>query len=131
MTNKIPERNIAIDDRFANIDMFLQPTMPQGYEEYYNPRSPLIGKELSVGYVTREDMYGNDEMVWAILDLFTEGQIDFAWDYMTWYQNDWKASMSIDAQLLKRLTEQEVKYDQTQHIYEHPIEQKKKGLFKR
>lgn len=125
---KLPyEQGPGLEDRFNNIEMFLRATQPEGYDEYYNPRSPLLGKELSVGYIEREDMLANDMMTWAILEYFIEGQMDFAWDCMTWYQNDWKASMSIDAKLLEKLTSREVKYDQTQHVYEHPVEQKKKG----
>jgi len=128
--DRLPDaRGLGTEDRFNNIEMFLKATQPEGYDEYYNPRSPLLGKELSVGYVSREDMLANDMMVWTILECFIEGQMDIAWDLMTWYQNDWKASMSIDAKLLERLTTQEVKYDQTQHVYEHIVPQKKKGLF--
>lgn len=111
------------------LEMFLRATTPLGYEEYYNPRSPLLGKELSVGYVSREDMLGNDVMVWSILEYFYEGQLDFAWDRMTWYQNDWKASMSIEAKLLDKLTSQEVRYTTQEHVYQHEVKPKKKGWF--
>ena len=68
---------------------------------HINPRQSLLGKELSVGSIDKTDMLANDMMTWTILELFYEGQIDVAWDLMTWYQNDWKASMSIDGKLLK------------------------------
>ena len=125
-----PSNVNTLDDRFNNIEMFLAATKPDGYNEYYNPRSPLLGKEISVGNIEREDMLANDYMCWAILEFFMEGQVDFAWDSQTLYQNDWKASMSIDAKLLERLTSQEVKYDQTQHVYEHVEQPKKKGLLR-
>lgn len=115
------------EDRFNNICMFLKHTEPRGYTEYYNPRMPLLGKEVSVGILDKTDMLANDMMCWAILELFYEGQIDIAWDLMTWYQNDMKATMSIDGKLLDSLTSQEYRYTQTQavHEYQHPVEKKR------
>ena len=127
--DEIPFKGPAMEERFNNMEMFLKATKPRGYEDYYNPRAPLLGKELSIGNIERNDMLANDMAVWAILDLLNEGQIDFAWDYMTWYQNDWKSSMSIDGRLLDSLTSQEIRYSQKQelHEYQHPI--KKRGFF--
>jgi len=121
----------AMEDRFNNISLFLKATQPDGYDAYYNPRKPLLGKELSVGSIDKTDMLANDMMAWTILELFYEGQIDVAWDLMTWYQNDWKASMSIDGKLLDSLTSQEYKYSQTQTLHEFQHPPKKRGLFSR
>jgi len=121
----------AMEDRFNNISLFLKATQPDGYDAYYNPRKPLLGKELSVGSIDKTDMLANDMMSWTILELFYEGQIDAAWDLMTWYQNDWKASMSIDGKLLESLTSQEYKYSQTQTLHEFQHPPKKRGLFSR
>jgi hypothetical protein len=119
-----------IGDKFSDLSLLLRATMPEGYDEYYNSRSPLLGKELSLGIIDKTDMLANDMLSWTILELFYEGQTDFAWDYMTWYQNDWKSSMSIDGKLLDRVTGEEIRYTQTQtlHEYEHPVE-RKHGLF--
>jgi hypothetical protein len=127
-----PRTDFNIGDRISDLSLLLRATQPEGYDEYYNTRSPLLGKELSIGVLDKTDMMANDYMCMAILELFNEGQIDFAWDFMTNYQNDWKASMSIDGKLLDRLTSQEIKYSHTQtlHEYEHPVA-KKKGLFSR
>lgn len=127
----LPGQNMppAMEDRFNNISLFLKATQPRGYDAYYNPRMPLLGKELSVGSIDKTDMMANDMMSWTILELFYEGQIDIAWDLMTWYQNDWKASMSIDGKLLESLTSQEYKYSQTQNLHEYQHSPKKRGLF--
>jgi len=127
----MPGQNMppAMEDRFNNISLFLKATQPTGYDAYYNPRKPLLGKELSVGSIDKTDMLANDMMTWTILELFYEGQIDVAWDLMTWYQNDWKASMSIDGKLLESLTSQEYKYSQTQNLHEFQHPPKKRGLF--
>ena len=130
LQNKIPV-NTKIGDRFSDISQLLHATQPEGYEEYYNSRSPLLGKELSIGIIDKTDMLANDMMSWAILELFFEGQTDFAWDYMTWYQNDWKASMSIDGRLLDRITSEEIRYtqEQTVHEHQHLDTPKRGGLF--
>lgn len=119
----------AMEDRFNNISLFLKATQPDGYESYYNPRKPLLGKELSVGSIDKTDMLAHNLMVWNILELFCEGQIDYAWDRMTWFQSDWKASMSIEGKLLDSLTSQEYKYSQTQTLHEFQHPPKKRGLF--
>jgi hypothetical protein len=121
-----------IGDRFSDLALLLDATRPEGYNEYYNTRSPLIGKEISLGYLKEKtDMMGNDVMVWAILEMFCEGQSDLGWDMMTWYQNDIKSSMSIEAKLLDRITSREVRYTTTQTLHEYQQEPKgqKKGLF--
>jgi hypothetical protein len=129
--NEMPKlpRDKRIGDRYSDLSQLLMATQPEGYNEYYNSRSPLLGKELSLGIIDKTDMLANDMLSWAILELFFEGQTDFAWDYMTWYQNDWKASMSIDGKLLDRITGEEIRYTQTQHVYEHQEQQPRRGLF--
>ena len=131
MPEEIPHTKIDLSERFNSIEMLLKATQPTGYQDYYNPRSPLLGKELSIGVIDKTDMMANDVMCWAILEFFYAAQFDVAFDFMTWYQNDWKASMSVDGELLRNLTSQEMRYTQTQtlHEYQHPPE--KRGLFSR
>jgi hypothetical protein len=123
-----------IGDRFSDLSLLLDATKPEGYDEYYNTRSPLIGKEVSIGYLKEKtDMFGNDIMVWAILEMFCEGQSDLGWDLMLWYQNDIKTSTSIEAKLLDRITSKEIRYTTTQtlHEYNQPEKQQpaKRGMF--
>lgn len=120
---------INIEEKFNAIEMLLKATEPEGYRDYYNPRSPLLGKEISLGVIDKTDMLANDRMTWCILELFYEGQIDMAWDLMTWYQNDWKASMSIEGKLLDSITSQEYRYNQTQTLHEYQHHPEKKTLF--
>ena len=125
--NERPLPNRNINRKFSDVTLLLEATKPEGYEEYYNARAPLLGRELSIGIIDKTDMLANDMASWCILELFYEGQTDFAWDYMTWYQNDWKASMSIDGTLIDKLTSDEIRYTQTQHLHEHQ-DQVKKGF---
>lgn len=127
-----PRTEYSTGDRISDLSLLLEATQPEGYDEYYNTRSPLLGKELSIGLIEKTDMMSNAYTVRAIQELFNEGQIDFGWDYMTEYQNDLKASMSINGTLLDRITSQEIKYSHTQtlHEYEHPSP-RRKGLLSR
>lgn len=131
MQQNVPGQPVgpSLEDRFSNMDMFLKFIHPDGYNDYFNLRGLLLGKELSIGVTEREDMQANAYMVNAIQECIHEGQIDFALDRIVRYLNDWKATMSIDGELLRHLTTSEVKYDQTQHVYEHPVEQSKKKMF--
>jgi len=124
---KLPPLNLA--ERLHNIEMLLKATQPKGYTEYYNPRLPLVGKELSIGAIDKTDMLANDIMCWTILEFFYHAQFDMAFDLMTWYQNDWKASMSIGGELLRNLTSPEYRYSQTQTLHEYQHQPERKGIF--
>jgi hypothetical protein len=123
---KAPSLNLA--QRTHTIEMLLKATQPKGYTDYYNPRLPLVGKELSIGAIDKTDMMANDVMSWTILELFYHAQFDLAFDFMTWYQNDWKASMSIGGELLRNLTSPEYRYTQTQNVHEYQHRPEKRGL---
>ena len=122
-----PRINLA--ERLHTIEMLLQATQPRGYQDYYNPRLPLVGKELSIGSIDKTDMLANDVMCWTILEFFYHAQFDMAFDLMTWYQNDWKASMSIGGELLRNLTSPEYRYSQTQELHEYQHRPEKKRIF--
>ena len=67
----------------------------------------------------------------AILEFLEEGQIGLARFLMTTYQNEIKQTMSIDGFFLEGLLRERVQYEQTQHLYEHIEQPKKRGLFGR
>jgi len=129
MPGDLPKLDLT--DRLHNIEMLLKATQPRGYEDYYNPRLPLVGKELSIGAIDKTDMMANDVMSWTILEFFYHAQFDLAFDLMTWYQNDWKASMSIGGELLRNITSPEYRYSQTQELHEYQHAPEKKKLFGR
>ena len=123
-----------VGDRFNDLTILLNATKPEGYDEYYNTRSPLLGREISLGYLKEKtDMMANLKMVWAILEDFAEGQIDVGWDFMTWYQNDIKTTPSIEGKLLDKITSREIKYTTNQTLHEHtsPQQPVKRGLLSR
>jgi len=110
---------------------FLEPTIPNGQENYYNPRKPLISKELSVGNIERTDMISYLSMEEAILEFLEEGQIGLARFLMTTFQSELKLSMSFDGLFMEYIGTSKFEYKQSQDITEHVIPQKKKGLFRR
>ena len=129
MEDPMKHQKPILEDKFNSIEMLLKATEPEGYREYYNPRSPLLGKELSLGVIEKSDMTSNLENVCCILEFWKEGQIELALDWTTIYQNDWKSTMSIDGELLKSLTTQEMKYSQTQELHEYQHPPPKRGFF--
>ncbi|MBD3263573.1 MAG: hypothetical protein GF375_00540, partial [Candidatus Omnitrophica bacterium] len=50
----------GIGDRISDLTLLLKATRPRGYDDYYNSRSPLLGKEISLGSLDKEDMLAND-----------------------------------------------------------------------
>ena len=127
------EGRIATKQNIDQYSRFLKPTIPDGQLEYYNPRMPLVSKELSVGNILREDMLGHIPMEYAILDLLDEGQIGLARMLMTSFQGEFKMTMSFDGKFLEHIASNKFEYSQEQHVYEHPLEEeaqaKKKGGF--
>ena len=123
--------DLPLTDTRKNIDQytrFLEPTIPDGQQNYYNPRKPLISKELSVGNIQRTDMISYLFMEEAILEFLKEGQIGLARFLMTEYQSELKLTMSFDGLFMEYIATSKFEYKQSQDITEHVIPQKKKGI---
>ena len=119
-----------------NIDQysrFLKPTIPEGQLEYYNPFMPLVGKELSIGNILREDMLGHLPMISCIQILLSYGQLGLHRMMMIKFQGELKLTMSFDGKFMEQIATNKFEYSQEQHVYEHKLdeEQKKKGFFGR
>ena len=54
-----PSVDKIIGDRFSDLSLLLKPTQPEGYDVFYNTRSPLLGKEVSLGSMDKTDMTAN------------------------------------------------------------------------
>ena len=90
---------------------------------------PLVGKELSIGNILREDMLGHIPMIICIQKLLSYGQIGLHRRFMVGFQSELKLTMSFDARFLDQIAGNKFEYSQEQHLYEHNIDEKKKGLF--
>jgi len=118
--------------RLDQYSMFLHENIPEGIEPgLRNILQLLFSKSISIGNIDKADMMANNEIVWAIEEFVFSYQLDSAMMLGIWYINDIKSSMSKDAKLLDTIGRQELKYSQDQHIYEHDVQQKKKGIFRR
>ena len=124
---QVPKFNLS--ERLSNIELLLRATEPKEMDDYYNPRRPLLGKELSIGLLEKSDMKANFHMCWFIEELFLHAQFDAAFDFMPLCQNDIKARMSIGGELLRSLVSPEVRYKQEQTLHEYTHTPEKKGFF--
>jgi len=126
--NNLPT-NISSKQSIDQYSRFLQPTIPKGEQDYYNPRLPLVGKELSIGNIERGDMISNLTTESAILEFLEEGQIGLARFMMTLFQAEFKMSMSFDGMFLEYISTNKFEYKQTQDLTEHVQMPQKRGLF--
>jgi len=121
---------VAIKQNIDQYSRFLKPTIPEGQLGYYNPMMPLVGKELSIGNILREDMLGHIPMIICIQKLLSYGQIGLHRRFMVGFQSELKLTMSFDARFLDQIAGNKFEYSQEQHLYEHNLDDnKKKGLF--
>jgi len=121
-------KDIANRQSIDQFTRFLEPTVPDGQLDYYNSRKPLIGKELSIGNIEREDMISYIDTGQAILEFLEEGQIGLARFMMTIYQGELKLSMSFEGKFMEYISTNKFEYKQTQDIHEH-TDKPKRGFF--
>ena len=124
MSEDIPEDFADQDiysvlDKLDNVSLFLEPTRIEGQYDYDNQRRPLVGKELSVAVITRDDIEGNMESVYTALEMLDEGQMSLGFFIMKVMQSEFKMSMSIDGEFMKNITKTEMSHTYTQHVYSH------------
>lgn len=114
-------------DQYKN---FLQPTVADDQVEYYGPIRPLIGPELSVANIEREDTLSYLKAEYAVQEMFANGQDDLALLLMTTFTAELKLTMSCDAKVLDNIFSNKMEYSQTQNVHEYQhMPEKKKGLF--
>jgi len=119
--------------RLDQISRFLQPTLPKGEEDRYRILKPLIGKEMSMGNILRDDMNANDYMNYGIQELFMFGQEDLGFTFLTNFLGEFKMTMSIDHIMIDGVTKSKMEYAQTYTVHEHQHQEPtpRKGLFRR
>lgn len=120
--------NVTSKQNIDQFSRFLEPTIPPGQLEYYNPRKPLIGKEPSIGNIERTDMIAYIDVEQAILEFLEEGQVGLARFMMTIFQSELKLSMSFEGRFMEYIATNKFEYVQKQDITEHIDQPKKKGI---
>lgn len=108
---------------------FLKPTVADDQDDFYGPIRPLIGPELSVANLDKEDILSYYLTIQCVQEMFANGQDDIALEEMTAMTAELKLSMSQEAKVLDNIFSNRIEYSQTQtlHEYQHPPE--KRGLF--
>jgi hypothetical protein len=130
MPDELP-KDIVHKQSIDQYTRFLQPTIPKGQYDYYNPRMPLVGKELSTGNIEREDMISYLTTEEAILEFMEEGQLGLARFMMTTFQSEIMFSKSFEGRFMEYIGTNKFEYVQKQDITEHIEQPKKKGFFSR
>lgn len=110
-----------IQERLDQISMFLHFIEPSA------PINMLVGKEKSVGHIKEEHMEGHIEMDYAIMTFLEVGQLRTGMKMSFSFISEFKMTMSIGGEFMNNVTKQELRYAQTQHVYQHPEERPKRG----
>ena len=126
-----PEKMYSASTEKKRLDQyktFLNPTLADDQNEYYGPIRPLIGPELSVANLEREDIGSYLRQEYTIQELFANGQDDLGLLMMTTMTAELKLSMSKDGMVVDNIFSNKMEYSQTQtlHEYQHPAERKKR-----
>jgi len=116
--------------RLDQYKRFLDPTLADDQLDYYGPIRPVIGPELSVANLEREDIFSFILQVKTAQEMFANGQDDLGLLVMTTMTAELKLSMSKEGLVVGNIFSNKMEYTQTQtlHEYQHPAE-RKRGLF--
>ena len=120
-------RQLSEKKRLDQYKNFLNPTLADHQDDYYGPIRPLIGPELSVAYLEREDVLSYVRTEYATQEMFANGQDDLGLLLMTTMIAELKLSMSVDGKVVDNIFSNKMEYSQTQtlHEYQHLPEKKK------
>lgn len=117
--------------RLDQYKSFLDPTLADDQIEYYGPIRPLIGPELSVANIEREDTLSFLKTEYTTQEMFANGQDDLGLLLMTTMTAELKLTMSRDGLVVDNIFSNKMEYTQTQnvHEYQHMAERKRRGIF--
>lgn len=115
--------------RLDQYKSFLNPTLADDQNEYYGPIRPLIGPELSVANLEREDMLSYLKTEYAVQEMFANGQDDLGLLMMTTMTAELKLSMSRDGLVIDNIFSNKMEYTQTQNLHEYQHQPERRGLF--
>ena len=115
--------------RLDQYKRFFQPTLADNQEDYYSPIRPILGSELSVAFIEKEDMLSYIRMSYAIQEMFANGQDDLGLLLETSMTGELKLSMSREGLVVENIFSNKMEYTTTEnvHQYQH-MQDKKKGL---
>ena len=110
---------------------FLRPSLADDQDKFYGPIRPLIGPELSVADLDKEDILSYVLAIECIQEFFANGVDTIGMEEMTTMTAELKLSMSQNGRVLDNIFSNKIEYAQTQelHEYQHPVE--KRGILRR
>ena len=117
------------DKRLDQFKRFFNPTLADNQQEFYGPIRPIIGSELSVANIEKEDMLSFIKMGYGIQEMFANGQDDLGLMLMTSMTGELKLSMSKDGLVVENIFSNKMEYttNENVHQYQH-MQERKKGL---
>lgn len=116
------------DKRLDQYKRFFKPTLADNQEEFYGPIRPIIGSELSVANLEKEDLFSFVKLGYGIQEMFANGQDDIGLMLMTSMTGELKLSMSKDGLVVENIFSNKMEYTTTEnvHQYQHAQERKKR-----
>lgn len=119
--------------RLDQYKIFLDPTKAKNQDDFYAPILPLIGPELSVANIEREDIMSFLRIMYCVQEMFANGQDDLALMMETTLTGELKLTMSKEGMVIGNIFSNKLEYSQTQTVHEHvhPAERQKQGFFSR
>ena len=116
------------DKRLDQFKRFFKPTLADNQEDFYGPIRPIIGSELSVANIEKEDMLSFIKLGYGIQEMFANGQDDLGLMLMTSMTGELKLSMSKDGLVVENIFSNKMEYTTTEnvHQYQHLQERKKR-----
>ena len=116
------------DKRLDQFKRFFKPTLADNQEDFYGPIRPIIGSELSVANIEKEDMLSFIKLGYGIQEMFANGQDDLGLMLMTSMTGELKLSMSKDGLVVENIFSNKMEYTATEnvHQYQHLQERKKR-----
>ena len=106
-------------ERLDQFSQFFKPTLPRGKDPWYNKIRQIMGKELSIANLEREDMISFIKASEAAQVFLLSGQSVTGRKIMTGMQVELKLTGSIDGRILDNIFSNKMQYEQTQHVHEH------------
>lgn len=119
MPDQMPTFKGIDRERLDQYSRFLTPTLPEGDDPWYNKIRQLIGKELSIANLEREDMISFIKAVDAAQVFLLAGQSVTGRKIMTGIISELKLTGSIDGKIIDNIFSNKMEYEQTQHVHEH------------
>jgi hypothetical protein len=118
-------------ERLDQYSRFLGPTLPKGDDEWYNKIRQLMGKELSLAKLDKEDILSYLNSIQTAQVFLLHGQEVMGRRIMVDIVSELKLTGSIEGTIIENIFSNRIEYEQTQHVHEHLEPQPKKSFWRR